>query len=108
MTIRQFSAHWNPDQDRIFLRFNTQQHEEYCLWLTRTMVKRLFCQAGEYISRELSKKYDERVAALVKDFQKEKVNQKMNSGQSFQKGLRRPLGNEAALVIDIKLFFKKE
>jgi len=108
MTIRQFSAHWNPLEDRIFLRFNTHLDEEYRLWLTRMMVKRLFEQAAEHIQQALSKKHDARVVPLIEDFQKQKVNQSMNAGQAFQEGHKRPLGDDATLVIALNLFAKKE
>jgi len=89
MTVRQFSANWNPYQDRILLRFNTSQDDEYRLWLSRAMVKRLFEQASGYIEQVLEKKHDARVAALIQDFQKQKINQHINAGQAFQEGDRK-------------------
>lgn len=108
MTIRQINAHWSSAEDRIFLRFNTQHNEEYRLWLTRVIVKRLFEQAAQYISQALSKKHDVQAASLVEDFQKQKINQHINTGQSFQLGDRRPLGDEPVVVVDVKLILKDQ
>jgi hypothetical protein len=108
MTIRQFSAHWNPLEDRIFLRFNTHLDEEYRLWLTRTLIGQLFEQAADFIRQSLSKKHDARIIALVEDFQKQRVNQHVNAGQAFQEGQKRPLGDNPVLVIALKLSVKNE
>jgi hypothetical protein len=108
MTIRQFSANWNHFQDRILLRFNTNKDEEYRLWLTRAVVKRLFEQAFEYMQKTLSQKHDARVAALIQDFQRQKVNNHINVGQAFQDCDHRPLGDDPSLVLDLNLITKPE
>jgi hypothetical protein len=107
-SIRQFSANWSSVQDRILLRFNTPKNEEYRLWLTRLVVKSLFDQAFELIQKILSRKHDARVAALIQDFQRQKINNHMNAGQVFQEGGMRPLGDAAILVTHLNLLASDE
>lgn len=106
MSIKQFSAHWNAAQDRIALRFNTPNNEEYRLWITRAIVKSLFEKSSEYTKNFLSQKHDQSVIPLIQDFQKQKVNSQINAGAGFVAGTKTPLGDDPVLVIGLSLRLK--
>ncbi len=41
MSIQQFNGEWIPREDRLLLRINTSNDEEFRFWLTRLMLKNL-------------------------------------------------------------------
>jgi hypothetical protein len=108
MSIKQFSAHWSAAQDRIALRFNTPNNEEYRLWFTRAIVKSLFEQSGEHTKNFLSQKHDQSVIPLIQDFQKQKVDSHINAGAGFISGTKTPLGDAPVLAMRLSLTIKRK
>lgn len=108
MSIKQFSANWNAAQDRIALRFNTPNNEEYRLWFTRAIVKTLFEQSSDFTKNFLAQKHDQNVVPLIQDFQRQKINSHINAGAAFLPGIKIPLGDSPVLATGLKLSLKKK
>ena len=62
--INQFSANYDPSEDRILLRFNTKDLKEFRFWLTRRSTDMLLdvlprqTEQGEQIQEDLQKQIE--------------------------------------------------
>ncbi len=62
--INQFSANYDPSEDRILLRFNTTDLKEFRFWLTRRSTEQLLnvlprqTEQGEQIQEDLQKQIE--------------------------------------------------
>ena len=73
--INQFSANYDPAEDRILLRFNTTDLKEFRFWLTRRSTNMLLdvlprqTEQGEQIQEDLKKQIEKKkYTELEKDF----------------------------------------
>ena len=103
MTIKQFNANWVRHQDRILLRFNTLQDQEYRLWLTRHNLKGLLEDAQKLIQSSIGKTHRPEVAELIEGFQKQKIQNKIVSGVGFTHSKSYPLGEKPLLITNINV-----
>jgi hypothetical protein len=103
MTIKQFNANWVSHEDRILLRFNTVQDQEYRLWLTRHTLKDLLENAQKLIQASIGKTHRPEVAELIESFQKQKIQNKIVSGVGFTESKAYPLGEKPLLVTNINV-----
>ncbi len=97
---------YNPEQDRILLRINTMEAEEFRLFLTRRFVKALFGIANRLLVDDFKKREPEKmhVAGPMLKFEKERIISQANFSKSFLKDVKRfPLGEGAVLLSRIQV-----
>jgi len=108
MTVKQFNANWVCHEDRIYLRFNTLNNEEYRFWLTRQSLTELFSKSREVIKRFLEQNHRPEVAEMIEGFQREKIKNKITAGEGFQKSNTYPIGDLPLLILKTNLVDKKK
>ena len=103
MQVRQLSVRHIPEQDRLLVRMNNAEGEEYRLWLTRRMLAVLWPHLNEVVAQanlgaaDLSQ--DEAGKKLLTDFRKEAVLQRADFATPYNaepKAL--PLGDAPLLA----------
>ncbi len=106
--INQFSANYDPSEDRILLRFNTTNLKEFRLWLTRRSTDMLLdvlprqTEQGEQIQEDLKKQ-------IQKNQNEEKTKEMSSQKEAFSKkpqfikGNEFPIGETPELVSIIKV-----
>ena len=103
MSIQQFNGEWIPREDRLLLRINTSNDEEFLFWLTRLMLKNLL-QGTHHVSvKALEKTHTPEVAQVVQAFQQQTVAQQVKFDNSFKEGAQKPLGDEPLLVTGVSI-----
>lgn len=108
MSIHQFNATWSNKEDRIELRFNTSEKEEFCFWITRFMAIQFKRLAEAMIGDELKKRYENnRTASVIQEFQKEQIKSSADFKSDYEGGDKRPLGDRPILLIGLS-FTPKE
>jgi hypothetical protein len=102
MSVRQFNGSWSNKDDRIELRFNTSEKQEFCFWLTRFMTIQLINLTDSMVGAELKKRYNnERTADVVQEFQKEKLKSSADFKTTYEGGDSRPLGPDPILLVGL-------
>lgn len=105
--LHQIQIRFEPEQDRLLLRVNTQTGAELRYWLTRRIVKRLL----PVLTRTLGAT-DERVVTqptpeakkAVLDFRREEAISKSDFSKPFEeKATHTPLGEEPILVSKVSI-----
>ena len=103
MAIQQFNGEWVPREDRLLLRINTSNDEEFRFWLTRLMLKNLLQGTHQVSVKTLEKTHPPEVAQVVQAFQQQAVAQQVKYDNSFKGGTQKPLGEEPALVTGVSI-----
>lgn len=103
MSIHQLSATYSPDEDRLMFRFNTQQGDEYRLWLTRFLCAQLLGDAQEGIVQILAQKFGGTAAPTIAGFRHEAAERTTDFKVPFAEPKNFPLGDKAVLVKKIKM-----
>lgn len=104
MSIRQFNGTWSKKQDRIDLRFNTTEGEEFSFWLTRFLTLKLIELVESVNADRLKEHYkNERTVDVVQEFQREKIKKEADFDSTYLGGDKKPLGEEPVLVVGISL-----
>jgi len=103
MSIQQFNGEWIPREDRLLLRINTSNDEEFRFWLTRLMLKNLLQGTHQVSVKTLEKTHTPEVAQVVQAFQQQTVAQQVTFDNSFKAGAQKPLGEEPLLVTGVSI-----
>lgn len=104
MAIRQFNGTWSKKQDRIDLRFNTTEGEEFSFWFTRFLTFKFVELVESVIADRLKEHYkNQRTADVVQEFQKEKIKKEADFDSTYLGGDKKPLGEDPILVVGISL-----
>ena len=106
--INQFSANYDPSEDRILLRFNTTDLKEFRFWLTRRSTDQLLdvlprqTEQGEQIQEDLKKQIEKKqeIKTQKSEASKEKLNPQT---PEFIKGNEFPIGEGPEVVSLIKV-----
>ena len=102
MSVRQFNGSWSKKEDRIELRFNTSEKEEFSFWLTRFLTQQLVKLAESMVGDGLKKRYqNDRTADVVQEFQKEKLKANADFKSDYEGGDTYPLGAEPILLVGL-------
>ena len=106
--INQFSANYDPAEDRILLRFNTKDLKEFRFWLTRRSTDMLLdvlprqTEQGEQIQEDLQKQIEKN--KKVKHLnQRVRKNAPKPQTPEFIKGNEFPIGEGPEVVSLIKV-----
>ena len=103
MSIQQLSATYSPDEDRLMFRFNTQQGDEYRVWLTRFICAQLLGDAQEGIVHILAQKFGGTAAQTIAGFRNEAAERTTDFKVPFAEPKNLPLGDKPVLVKKIKM-----
>ncbi len=109
MNIHQLSVIYVDEQDRILVRFNTNEGEELRLWLTRRMVSRVWEPLREAVGHLESKKTplpdsSESTRRMLTDLRRAEVLQQSDFATPFKdESVKLPLGSEPLVVTQMNL-----
>jgi len=109
MNIHQLSVSYEERQDRLLLRLNTQDHQEFRFWLTRRMSLRLLPAIDQSVIRlEASQPGvtapDTTSQKMLTELKRDAFLQQADFATPFEaKAERKPLGDEPLLITDAQL-----
>lgn len=104
--LSQIQIHFSETHDRILLRINTLEKEEYRFWLTRRFVRRLFPVLNRSFDNipEVAAQTTFSNREAIMDFQRQQVNERVDFQQPFSEKVETyPLGKSALLVSKARL-----
>ena len=110
MNIRQLSATYLTEQDRILVRVNTTASEEMRLWFTRRLMLGLWPLLSRLLTEHLLKleaagssleTADQALRKMLTDFRKEEFLQHADFDTPYEDMAALPLGEEPLLVTDV-------
>ena len=108
MQIKQLNVTHNAEEDRLLLRVSTTEEQEYCLWLTRMMVSKLWPALNNCV-RDLDTRRagaSDKPAAVqqaYEAFERDKNLQAINLQQQYQAPKTQPLGDKPLLITSIDI-----
>lgn len=103
MSIKQFNGEWVAKEDRVLLRFNTSEDQEFSFWLTRFVVKGLIQGSQQMAVKVLEQKHPAPVAQVLQNFQQEAVTQGLSFKATYQPAKAQPLGAVPLLVTGLSM-----
>ncbi len=103
MSIQQFNGEWIAREDRLLLRINNSNDEEFRFWLTRLMLKNLLQGTHQVSVRALEKTHTPQVAQAVQAFQQQTVARQVKFENNFKAGTQKPLGEAPSLVTGVSI-----
>lgn len=112
MNIHQLSVHHDERQDRLLLRLNTQDLQEFRFWLTRRMTLRLIPAIEQSAVRLESAQpgvaaTDAPAQQLLTELKRDEFLKKADFATPFEKQATQwPLGSEPLLITDAHLTIK--
>ena len=103
MSVKQFSAHYAPLEDRILLRLNTTEGDLCQFWVTRAIAKSLNRHAQLAVEQSVAAEHAERSSKIIAEFQKESLKKQLSFQESFEGGSQTPLGTEPLLITQVQM-----
>jgi hypothetical protein len=103
VSVKQFSAHYAPLEDRILLRLNTTEGDLCQFWVTRAIAKSLNRQAQSAVEQSVAAEHTERSSKIIAEFQKEGLKKQLSFEESFEGGSQTPLGTEPVLITQVTM-----
>lgn len=113
MQVRQLSATYLGEQDRILVRINTTEAEEWRVWLTRRLTLTLWPLLNQVLVDQLVKleasvtsgaAADGDMKKMLADFRKNEFLQQADFDTPYEGAeARLPLGDEPLLVTDVNI-----
>jgi hypothetical protein len=104
MNIKQINATYLGNEDRILLRFNTQDQVEYRLWLTRRVTLFILAASAHLLTKKLEQVHSPDTAKAMNEFETSallEASKTANAGaQTYESGIQFPLGFDPLLVMD--------
>lgn len=107
MSITQFNATYSLEEDRVLFRFNTNQAQEYRLWLTRVVVRDILALGAQASVAVLAREHPPEQAKAIADF-KQQVKVQEAQFTTFVPATQFPLGAEPLLVHKARIALEKD
>ncbi|MDZ7751340.1 MAG: hypothetical protein U5S82_06685 [Gammaproteobacteria bacterium] len=104
--LQQLQVTYAPEEDRILLRVNTTEREEFRFWLTRRLVLRLLAGLTRSLARQpdVGAHPDPEARREVFRFRREQALAKADFKTTYREGAERfPLGEQPVLVTGVRL-----
>ena len=98
MSIKQFNGVYDQKEDRILLRFNTHDEQEFRFWLTRFITQGILSAVDQLIQKGLETKHNPQIAEVIKEFQKDGVAKTTKTDENYAGAKNTPLGEAPILV----------
>jgi len=109
--LQQLQVTYAPQEDRILLRVNTTEREEFRFWLTRRLVLRLLPGLTRSLARQpdIGAHPDPEARREVYRFRREQALARADFKTTYQEGAEQfPLGEQPVLVTGIRLHRREE
>ena len=103
MSIKQFNGSYYPIEDRLQIRFNTPNDEEFKLWLTRRLALHLLHFCEQFALKQLSTKHSPAIVKDIDQFEQLALKQKADFSTAYTPSQTLPLGELPILVTGITL-----
>lgn len=107
MSITQFNATYTPEEDRVLFRFNTNQSQEYRLWLTRAVVRDILALGAQASVAVLARDHPPEQAKAIAEFKQQAKVQEAKF-TTFVPATNFPLGAEPLLVHKARITLEAE
>ena len=99
MSIKQFNGKYDQQQDRVLLRFNTNEGAEFRLWITRFMANNILLAIDQLIQKALERQHDSKTAAIIHEFQDDGLAKTTNLRERYESAQSFPLGEQPILLV---------
>ena len=103
MGIKQFNGTYHPREDRLQVRLNTPNDEEFKLWLTRRLTLHLVHFCEQFALKRLSTKHSPDIIKDLDEFEQQALKQKADFSTAYAPSQKLPLGDSPILVTGITL-----
>lgn len=103
MSIKQFNGTYHPLEDRLQVRLNTPNDEEFKLWLTRRLTLHLVHFCEQFALKQLSTKHSPAIVKDLDEFEQQALKQKADFSTAYSPSLKLPLGDLPILVTGLTL-----
>jgi hypothetical protein len=107
MGIKQLNGTYIKSEDRLMVRFNTSDQQEYRLWFTRLISMSFLEATGKVVQKKIETKHNPQIAQVIQEFQKEGVKRSSDFKTPYQPAKTLPLGAEPTLVTGFNLTEKE-
>jgi len=125
MSIKQLTATYLTQEDRLLFRFNTVDDAEYRFWFTRRVTLFILGATTHLLTKHLEKTHSPETAAAISEFQKEALKEQVSKQASqqreakgeqgeqvavevYQAASNYPIGADPLLVMDVKCELSKD
>lgn len=102
MSIAQVNLRYVKEEDRLLLRLNTRQDQEFRLWLTRLVAAQLMCQLHEALAEATGRAHTPALARTVSEWRQDATEQQ-TLFSDFRPARTLPLGATPLLVTGYRL-----
>jgi len=102
MGIKQFNGSYIPIEDRVKFRFNSEEDNEYPLWLTRRVTLFILAATEHLVEKRLEQKHNKPAAKAIAKFNHDTIKERANFDEEYIPASQFPLGTDPVLVMDVK------
>ena len=95
MSIKQFNGNYQPSEDRLMFRFNTQDDSEYRLWLSRRVTLFILVATEHLVEKRLAQTHGAPVARAITEFAEDGAKSQTDFSVQYQ-------GQDLMLVTDVQ------
>ncbi|RZS57222.1 hypothetical protein [Sphaerotilus mobilis] len=103
MPLHQYTAEWITREDRIRLRINAGDGQEFRFWLTRHIVAGLMTGARSVAVQVLAREHPPAVAQALHEFRQQSAVLQADFTRAFENQDNLPLGEAAQLVTGVTI-----
>lgn len=103
MSIKQFNGTYHPREDRLLVRLNTPNDEEFKLWMTRRLALHLIHFCEQFALKQLSTKHSPTIVKDMDEFEQQTLKQKADFSTAYSPSQKLPLGDLPILITGITL-----
>jgi len=102
MSIKQFNGNYQPAEDRLMFRFNTQDDSEYRLWLSRRVTLFILVATEHLVEKRLVQTHGAPVAKAITEFAEDGAKSQTDFSFQYQEAMNFPIGQDLMLVTDVQ------
>jgi hypothetical protein len=106
MSITQFNATYVSDEDRVLFRFNTNESQEFRLWLTRVIVRDLLALGAQAAVAVVAREHPPQQAKAIAEF-KQQTQAQTTQFTTFVPATQFPIGADPLLVKHVRFTLEK-
>ena len=103
MIFELVNASYVADEDRLMLRINTSNQEEFRLWLTRRLCLDLIIKIENLSLQDLNQKHTKVESKTIDSFNQERLEQQINFNTPYNPKSTLPFGAMPILIKDISI-----
>ena len=102
MSIKPFNGNYQPSEDRLMFRFNTQDDSEYRLWLSRRVTLFILVATEHLVEKRLAQTHGVPVARAITEFAEDGAKSQTDFSVQYQGAMNFPMGQDLMLVTDVQ------